>query len=61
MANGIDGNKGSPANVALRVFDGMEQGVIDITTDAFSDHFVDWLKKDLRVIEAFRKEFKRED
>jgi len=57
MAEGIDVKKESPANVAIRVFDGMEQGVIDITTDALSDNFVSYLQKDPKAIEAVKKAF----
>lgn len=57
MADGIEVKKEFPANLALRVFDNMEQGVLDITTDALSDNFVSYLKKDPKAIEAIKKEF----
>ncbi len=57
MAGGLKVNKESPGNVAVRVFDGMEQGVEDITTDPLSDAFVNYLKKDPKAMEAIRKEF----
>lgn len=49
--------KESPANVARRVFDRMEEGIEDITTDALSDHFVSFFKKDPNAIETIKKEF----
>lgn len=57
MSDSIEVKKESPANVALRVFDGMEQGVEDITTDALADTFVNYLRKDPKAIEAVKKEF----
>ncbi len=51
MAAGIDMDKESPANVAARVFDGMESGVEDITTDAFADEFVRNVKADAKAVE----------
>nr|WP_253307644.1 SDR family NAD(P)-dependent oxidoreductase [Rickettsia endosymbiont of Ceutorhynchus assimilis] len=57
MAEDIEVKKETPANVALRIFDAMEQGVLDITTDALSDNFVSYLKKDPKAIEAIKKEF----
>ncbi len=61
MAKGLEVSKESPANLALRVFDGMEQGVLDITTDVLSDHFAPYLKKDLKAIEAVKKVFAKEN
>ena len=49
---GIYTNMESSANVAIRVFDGMERGIIDITTDALSDNFVDYLRTDPKIIDA---------
>lgn len=57
LTDGLEVTKESPANVALRVFDAMEQGILDITTDALSDHFESFLKKDYKAIEALKKEF----
>ena len=54
MAAGVEMEKESPANVATRIFDGMEQGVEDITTDKFSDEFVSNLKVNAKAVE---KEF----
>lgn len=61
MAENIEVKKETPANVALRVFDAMEQGILDITTDALSDNFLNYLKKDPKVIEAIKKEFNRKN
>ncbi len=51
MAAGIDMEKESPGYVANRVFDGMESGVEDITTDAFADQFVQSIKADAKAVE----------
>ncbi len=51
MAAGIDMEKESPANVASRIFDGMESGVEDISTDAFADQFVQGVKADAKAVE----------
>ncbi len=51
MAAGIDMEKETPRNVAVRIFDGMESGVEDITTDAFADNFVQMLKADAKAVE----------
>ncbi|QQV74745.1 hypothetical protein H6P87_00285 [Rickettsia tillamookensis] len=61
MAEDIEVKKETPVNVALRVFDDMEQGILDITTDALSDNFVSYLKKDPQIIEALKKEFNRKN
>lgn len=39
MADSIDIIKETPAHAAIRIFNGIEQGIEDITTDAFSDDF----------------------
>ena len=51
MAAGIDLEKESPRNVAIRIFDQMQEGVEDITTDAFADDFVQRLKADAKAVE----------
>lgn len=51
MADGVDMEKESPANVAIRVFDGIENGVEDITTDPFADNFVERLRQDPKGLE----------
>ncbi|MDE8611835.1 hypothetical protein PQ676_06435 [Rickettsia felis] len=59
MAKDIEVKKETSANVALRVFDAMEQGILDITTDALSDNFISYLNKDPKLIEVLKKEFNR--
>ncbi|MEY4463161.1 MAG: hypothetical protein RLZZ81_132 [Pseudomonadota bacterium] len=61
MAEDIEVKKEIPINVAVRVFDAMEQGIVDITTDALSDNFISYLKKDPKVIETIKKEFNRKN
>ncbi len=51
MAAGLDMEKETPRNVAIRIFDRMENGVEDITTDAFADEFVSNLKSDAKAVE----------
>ncbi len=51
MADGLDLEKESPANAAVRIFDGIEQGIEDITTDDFADNFVKNLRLDPKVVE----------
>ncbi len=51
MAAGIQMEKESPRNVAIRIFDQMQEGVEDITTDAFADDFVQRLKTDAKAVE----------
>ena len=51
MAAGMDLDKESPRNVAIRIFDRMADGVEDITTDAFADEFVRNLKADAKAVE----------
>jgi short-subunit dehydrogenase len=57
MSDGLEVKKEAPAHAALRVFDGLEQGNENITTDAFADAFVSYLREDLTVVEAIEKEF----
>ncbi|MFA6408797.1 MAG: SDR family NAD(P)-dependent oxidoreductase [Gammaproteobacteria bacterium] len=45
----------SPANVAIRVFDGMESGTIDITTDPLSDNFAGYLRTDTKIIDTLKE------
>jgi NAD(P)-dependent dehydrogenase (short-subunit alcohol dehydrogenase family) len=54
MTAGVDMEKEKPENVAIRIFDGIEQGKEDITTDKFADEFVSNLKEDAKAVE---KEF----
>ncbi len=51
MAAGIDMEKETPANVAKRVFDAMQKGVEDITTDAFADMFAQSVRADAKAVE----------
>ena len=51
MAAGIDMAKETPRTAASRMFDQMEAGIEDITTDAFADAFVDNLKSDAKAVE----------
>jgi len=57
MSDTFEVAKESPANVACRIFDGMEQGIEDITTDAFADAFAGYLRKDPKALEAIEEEF----
>ena len=52
MAAGLDFDKESPRNVAIRIFEQMGDGVEEITTDAFADDFVRNLKADAKAVEA---------
>lgn len=61
MSDDMKIKKESPANVALRVFDGMEQGILEITTDALSDSFVSFLKIDRQAIEEAKKVYSTEN
>ncbi len=51
MADGIDMEKESPANAAIRIFDGIEKGIEDITTDPFAEDFVKRLREDPKAVE----------
>lgn len=51
MTEGMTFEKETPANAAIRIFDGMEQGIEDITTDAFADDFIKKLRVDPKVVE----------
>lgn len=57
ISQNLSVKKESPENVAIRVLDGMEQGVLDITTDELSEHFRSFLKRDTRVIEQLKEHF----
>jgi short-subunit dehydrogenase len=57
MSQNLDVQKGSPQSVAKRVFEGMTQGILDITTDELSDYFQTFLTKDPGPIEALKKAF----
>ena len=49
MAADLDMEKESPRNVAIRIFDQMQAGVEDITTDVFADKYVQGLKADAKA------------
>lgn len=51
MADGVNFQKESPPNAAVRIFDGVEQGIEDITTDSFADKFVQEVKSDPKEVE----------
>lgn len=57
MADSLEVSKETPENAAKRVFDGMEKGVDEITTDALADHFKSYLIPDPEAMEAVQKEF----
>lgn len=59
LSDGLNVSKASPTDVALRIFDGMEKGILDITTDALSDNFDGFLRKDPKVIAAIKQAFAR--
>ncbi len=50
MADDVDFTKETPANAAARIFDGIEQGLEDITTDSFADDFVKKLKSNPKAV-----------
>lgn len=51
MAAGLEMEKESPRNVAVRIFDEMGSGVEDITTDAFADEFARNVMADAKAVE----------
>ena len=51
MAAGLEFEKESPQNVAIRIFDEMANGTEEITTDAFADELVRNLKVDAKAVE----------
>jgi NAD(P)-dependent dehydrogenase (short-subunit alcohol dehydrogenase family) len=59
LSKDLNVSKASPEYVASRIFDGMEKGVLDITTDELSDKFDSFLKKDPNVIAALKQAFAR--
>ncbi len=59
MSQNLNVKKESPENLAIRVFDSMEKGILDITTDQLSDYFNVFLKNDTTVIEAAKKVFSK--
>ncbi|MEQ9116056.1 MAG: SDR family NAD(P)-dependent oxidoreductase [Rickettsiales bacterium] len=59
MTKDIRAMKESTENLAKRVFDAMEKGVLDITTDELSDHFKSFLEKDAKTIKELKKAFSK--
>lgn len=57
MSKDLKVKKELPENVAKRIFEGMEKGIEDITTDALSDVFSSCIKRDPKILEAVKKEF----
>ena len=58
MADGIPFEKEIPANAAIRIFDGIEQGIEKITTDNFAIcYFVQQLKLDSKAVEKNNADF----
>ena len=51
MADGLNHEKETPAYAAVRIFDGIAQGIEDITTDGFADNFVKNLRLDPKAVE----------
>ncbi len=51
MAAGMEIDKESPRNVAIRMFDDMASGVEDISTDAYADEFVQNVRADAKAVE----------
>ncbi len=51
MAAGMEMEKETPRNVAIRIYEHMADGVEDITTDAFADEFVRNLRVDAKAVE----------
>ena len=51
MSANLDMEKETPRNVAIRIFDRMESGVEEITTDEYADEFVSKLKADAKALE----------
>ena len=51
MSSNLDMEKETPSNAAGRIFDQMEKGVEDITTDAIADEIATNLKADAKVVE----------
>lgn len=51
MSSGLDMQKETPQKAAVRIFDQMEDGIEDITTDRLADEFVANLKADAKAVE----------
>ena len=57
MAESLKVSKDTAENAAKRIFDGMEEGIEDITTDSLADHFRNYLVPDPEAMKAVEKEF----
>lgn len=57
MTEGLEFPKESPEKAAERIFNGMEQGIEDITTDLFADQALETLRKDPKIIEKEWSDF----
>lgn len=57
MTAALNVPKATPASVATRVFDGMEQGSLDITTDSLSDLFTSYLQHDPKPMQQVQAIF----
>lgn len=53
MSRSVKVPKENPKNTAIRIFDGIETGIQDITTDQFADEVVRKLESDLKAMEKF--------
>jgi len=51
MAKGVDMEKETPDNTAIRIFDGIERGEEDIAPDKFARQYMADLKKDAKAVE----------
>jgi short-subunit dehydrogenase len=51
MADELNLAKETATNAAVRIFNGIEQGIEDITTDSFADDFVKNLRLDPKIVE----------
>jgi len=51
MADGLSLPKETPTNAAIRIFDGIEHGIEDITTDGFADDFIKALRLNPKAVE----------
>ena len=61
MAAGVEMEKESPENVARRVYQGLAEGIEDITTDGFADQFVQDLRTDAKTVERNNAQFAHQE
>lgn len=57
MADDLKFEKETPEYVARRIYEGIEKGIEDITTDPFADNFVKNLKIDSKTVEKNNADF----